>query len=141
VSPRLVTAIFVALALATAGCEGSGGAVDVTGPTGGASVSQTQADEAIDALCDIATRRVERPAEVREAFYARAHTIVHAIAAAAEEVDPDAAAALLEAKFVVEADLGRATIPSFLPRHTRVLAVAVVAAVRAIGLHAAGCSA
>jgi hypothetical protein len=140
-SPRFATTILVVLSLTAAGCEGSGEAVDVTGPTGGATVSQTQADEATDALCDIATRRVERTAEVRDAFYARAHTTIHAIAAAAEEVDPDAAAALLEAKFVVEADLGRATIPSFLRRHTRVLAAAVVAAVRVIGLNAAGCSA
>ena len=124
------------LVLGTAACGGNGGG-DVLDLSGG--VTQAQADEAMDALCDIADGRVAAFEEAQAAFNNRAHQTLHHIAAAAQEDDPAAAAALLEAKSVVETDLDQDEARPELAAHVAVLAEATAEAIRAIGLDAATC--
>ena len=116
--------------------ENAGGASDLTG-----GIAQHQANEAVDALCDIARGRVTAFEEVQAAFNNRAHETLHHVASAAEEEDPAAAGALLEAKSVVEADLEQDEAPAGLADHAAALAEATAAAMRVIGLNAGACSA
>jgi hypothetical protein len=128
----------VLLALAAVACGANAGGV--TGLSGG--VTQDQANRAMTALCDIAEGRVTAFEEVQAAFNNRAHETLHHIAAAAEEQgDTGAAAALLETKFVVETDLEQEEAPPELTTHAGALAEATAAAIRAIGLTAEACSA
>lgn len=124
------------LALATVACgENAGGATDLHG-----GLTQDQVDEAMTALCDIAQGRVTAFEDVRAAFQNRAHEMLHHIAAVAQEEDPASAGALLEAKSVVEADIGQDEPPADLAAHAAALAEATAAAIRAIGLGAEACS-
>ena len=124
------------LALATVACgANAGGTTDLSG------VSQAQADEAMTALCDIAEGRVTAFAEVEAAFNNRAHETLHHVAAAAQEEDPAKAAALLEAKSVVETDLEQDEAPADVAEHVAALAAATAPAIRSIGLDAEPCSA
>jgi hypothetical protein len=126
----------VALALATVACgANAGGTTDLSH-----GVPQERADEAMMALCDIAEGRVTAFEQVRAAFNDRAHETLHHVAAAAQEEDPAKAAALLEAKSVVETDLGRDEAPARVAEHVAALATATAAAIRAIGLDAEPCS-
>jgi hypothetical protein len=113
----------------------AGGSTDLSG-----GVSQEQADEAMTALCDIAEGRVTAFDEVQAAFNNRAHETLHHVAAVAQEEDPAAAGALLEAKSVVEADLGQEDPPADLADHAAALAEATAVAIRRIGLNAGTCS-
>jgi hypothetical protein len=129
-----VRAVF---ALATVACgANAGGTTDLSG-----GVSQDRADEAMTALCDIAEGRVVAFEEVEAAFNDRAHETLHHIASAAREEDASEAAALLEAKSVVEADLEQDEAPAGLARHVAALAAATATAIRAIGLEGEPCSA
>jgi hypothetical protein len=124
-------------ALATVACgDDAGGTTDLHG-----GLTQDQADEAVTALCDIAEGRVTAFDEVRAAFQNRAHETLHHIAAVVEEEDTASAAALLEAKFAVEADLEQDEAPPELAAHAAALAEATSAAIRVIGLTAEACSA
>jgi hypothetical protein len=127
----------VVLVLGTAACGENGGG-DVLDMSGG--VTQTQADEAMDALCDIADGRVAAFEQAQATFNNRAHETLHHIAAAAQEDDPATAAALLEAKSVVETDLDQDEPRPELAAHVAVLAAATAEAIRAIGLDAGACS-
>ncbi len=128
--------LWMALVLTTVGCgSNAGGATDLSG-----GITQDQAGEAMAALCDIARGRVTSFDEVRAAFQNRAHEMLHHIAAVAQEEDPASAGALLEAKSVVEADLGQDEPPADLAAHAAALAEATAAAIRAIGLGAEACS-
>ena len=140
---RVVLVIMVTFAPACAGADGSGAGSRATGGTDG--VSQARVDEAMIALCDIAERGVTDPDEARKAFYDHAHETIHAVAAAAQGVDPTVAGTLLEAKFAVEdalespslADLTRGA-----PGKTglaRRLINALTDAVNAIGLTPTAC--
>jgi hypothetical protein len=113
----------------------AGGSTDLSG-----GVSQEQADEAMTALCDIAEGRVTAFDEVQAAFNNRAHETLHHVAAVAQEEDPAAAGALLEAKSVVEADLEQEDPPADLADHAAALAEATAVAIRRIGLNAGTCS-
>jgi hypothetical protein len=127
----------VLLALATLACgENAGGTTDLSG-----GLTQDQVDGAMAALCDIAEGRVTAFDEVRAAFDNRAHEMLHHIAAVAQEEDPASAGALLEAKSVVETDLGLDQAPAELAAHAAALADATAAAIRTIGLTAEACSA
>ena len=125
------------LVLSTAACDGNaGGSTDLHG-----GLTQDQADEAMAALCDIAEGRVTAFDDVRAAFQNRAHETLHHVAAVAQEQDTAAAAALLEAKFAVEADLEQDEAPAGLADHAATLADATAAAIRVVGLDAGACSA
>ena len=126
----------MAIALATVACGAN--AVGTTDLSHG--VPQEQADEAMTALCDIAEGRVTAFEQVRAAFNDRAHETLHHVAAATQEEDPAKAAALLEAKSVVETDLGRDEAPIRVAEHVTALATATAAAIRAIGLEGEPCS-
>jgi hypothetical protein len=129
--------LWVLLALATVACgENAGSVTDLSD-----GVTQEQADEAMTALCDIAEGRVTAFDEVRAAFQNRAHEALHHIAAAAQEEDAVKAAALLEAKSVVETDLDLDEAPAGVGEHVAALAVATAAALRTIGIEAQPCSA
>jgi hypothetical protein len=125
------------LAVATVACgDSAGGTTDRSG-----TVTQTQADDAMGALCDIAGGRVTAFDDVRAAFQDRAHETLHHIAEVAREEDPASAAALLEAKSVVESDLEQDDPPPELAAHAATLAEATAGAIRGIGLSAETCSA
>ncbi len=134
--PFLVVLLSVAVVGAVACGADAGGATDFTG-----SVSQDHADEAMTALCDIAEGRVTTFEGVRATFQNRAHESLHHIAAEAQDEDTASAAALLEAKFVVEADLELDEAPADLSEHVSALATATSDAIVVIGLDAEPCSA
>jgi hypothetical protein len=126
----------VLLALVTLACgSNAGGATDLSG-----GIAQHQANEAMSALCDIARGRVTAFEDVRAAFQNRAHETLHHIAEVAREEDTASAAALLEAKSVVEADLEQDEAPTELAAHAAILAEATAHAIRVIGLNAGTCS-
>lgn len=124
------------LLIAGVGCGANAG-----GTTEPAGLSQVQADEAMTALCDIAGGRVTGFDEVRAAFNNRAHETLHHIAAVAQEGATAKAAALLEAKSVVETDLAQDEAPPDVAEHVSALAEATAEAIRAIGLEAVPCPA
>jgi hypothetical protein len=124
------------LGLATVACgDDAGGVIDLSG-----GIAQHEANEAMSALCDIARGRVTAFEDVRAAFQNRAHETLHHIAEVAQQEDTASAAALLEAKSVVETDLEQADAPAELAAHAATLAEATASAIRVIGLNAGGCS-
>jgi hypothetical protein len=128
--------VCVLISLATVACgENAGAPADLHG-----GIAQHQANEAMSALCDIARGRVTAFEDVRAAFQNRAHETLHHIAEVAQEEDTASAAALLEAKSVVEADLEQDEAPAELAAHTATLAEATAEAIRVIGLNAGTCS-
>jgi hypothetical protein len=127
----------VLLALATVACgPNAGGPSDLSG-----GVAQHQANEAMSALCDIAEGRVTAFDEIQAAFNNRAHETLHHVAEVAQEEDPAAAGALLEAKSVVETDLEEEEPSAEISDHVAILAEATASAIRVIGLNAGACSA
>jgi hypothetical protein len=133
---RPILAVLI-LVVATAACgESAGGTTDRSG-----SVTQEQADEAMGALCDIAGGRVSALEDAQAAFQDRAHETLHHVAEVAQQEDPASAAALLEAKSVVESDLEQDGLPPDLAAHAATLAEATAEAIRAIGLSAEACTA
>jgi hypothetical protein len=142
VRAHALAASLIAVSLLAAACDayGDDSGTDGTfgGPTG---IGQSTADVAMGGLCDIASGDLTEMAEVHEAFHGRAHEALHTVAAEVQEVDPAAAAALLEAKAVVEADLEEAAPPAALPAHAQALVVSFGTALEAIGLRATACAA
>ena len=74
-------------------------------------------------------------------FFGTSHDGLHAIAAAAQEVDRGAAGSLLEAKQRVEADLSGTELPAGFGADVESLVAATGAALAAVGLEAAACPA
>jgi hypothetical protein len=124
------------LGLATVACgENAGAPSDLSG-----GIAQDQANQAMSALCDIAEGQVTAFEDVRAAFETRAHETLHHIAEVAQEEDTGSAAALLEAKSVVETDLEQDAPAAQIAAHAAALAEATATAIRAIGLNAGACS-
>jgi hypothetical protein len=136
VRPRPL-ALIVALALLLAACANDGD--DEGGSPSGSlgPVAQEAADEAILGLCTVIDAVDARSANAE--FQNRSHQTLHEIAAAAEVVDRDAAATLLEAKQRVEADLSRARLPENFAGDVETLLEATHGALEAIGLEVAPC--
>jgi hypothetical protein len=97
------------------------------------------ADEAVLGLCDVwvASDRADAAAT----FEDHSHEILHVVAAAVQEVDRGAAADLLEAKQVVEADLAEPVLPDDFEGDVETLLGALRASLGAIGLDAPDCPA
>jgi hypothetical protein len=140
--PRLLVSTLLAFALFAAACgSDGGGSGDPSAPPSGAlgPVTSEAAAEAVRGLCALepATDRVEAEAT----FLDRSHATLHVIAAATEVPDRGAAADLLEAKQLVEADLAGDDLPPGFAADVRALIDATDAALAAIGLDAPACPA
>lgn len=91
------------LALLLAACGGSSGSGTKTVTVGGEQVTVARLVDAHAGLCEAAGR----PATARALFFDRAHEAIHTVARGVEDVDRAQAAALLEAKEKVEAELDK----------------------------------
>jgi hypothetical protein len=132
---RRIAPVVVALALGAVACGGSGEGVEPSGALG--PVSQEAADRAVGGLCEIVGATDLEAANAT--FQDRAHQTLHTVAAAAEQGDRAAAAALLQAKQRVEADLTEAALPVGFGDDVEALLASLRAALGAIGLDAATC--
>jgi hypothetical protein len=113
---------------------------DVTSPPPSGAlgpVTTEAAGEAVLGLCELADATDAAQAEAT--FLDRAHETLHVIAAATEVRDRAAAASLLEAKQVVEADLSERNLPAGFGGDVGMLIGATRAALAAIGLDAPAC--
>jgi hypothetical protein len=138
VSRRALVAAALALAVLAAAC-GRGDGADAL-PSGALGVVTPEATrEAVLGLCQLGGARDIDEAE--GIFLDRSHATLHVIAAAAEMRDRASAAALLEAKERVEADLIRGELPARFRRDVRRLIDATRSAVDGIGLEAPMCPA
>jgi hypothetical protein len=138
VTRRPLALCLVALALGSAACTDSDpnepGPLQIgsLGP-----VLQGSVEEAVAGLCDAAGAS---ELEVAAATFAdRAHQTLHVVAAAVQEVDRAAAAALQQTKQRVEADLAEPALPPGFAADVDALLVALRAALEAIGLEAPSC--
>lgn len=118
-------------------CDGDRGGAGTPTPPG--SVSGGSAARALAALCEMTVATGPEPAGAT--FYDRAHVSLHAIAAAAGEVDREAEGTLLVTMQRVEADLERPELPVGFTDDVGALRVATVAALELIELPAPACSA
>jgi hypothetical protein len=125
----------LSLALVAGACAGSEERPAASGALG--PVTQADADRAVAGLCDIVGATERAPANA--AFQDRAHATLHAVAAAAEEVDRAAAAALLLTKQRVEADLAEPVLPAGFAADVEALLAALDGALEVIGLHTPAC--
>jgi hypothetical protein len=89
------------LALLLTACGGSSDSGTKTVTVGGEQVTVARLVDAHAGLCEAASR----PATARALFYDRSHEALHTVARGVEDVDRAQAAALLEAKEKVEAEL------------------------------------
>ena len=105
----------------------------------GQSLSASSLRAAVAGLCTSLERLPEDPVAARDAFFDLAHDHLHSIAAAAQRVDRSAAAALLQAKAVVEEDLARSPFPSSLTRDLERLAAATRTALTAMSIRSDAC--
>ena len=102
-------------------------------------VSQADADQVIDGLCEMSGEIRADVVSGRTVFYDRVHERLHAVAAEAQAVDAAAAGCLLEAKQLVEADLEATGAPAGYEEHVDNLLVVTQDAVVLIGLADPGC--
>jgi hypothetical protein len=102
-------------------------------------VTPEAAGEAVLGLCELAD--ATDAAEAEATFLDRSHQTLHVIAAATEARDRAAAASLLEAKQVVEADFTERNLPSGFGDDVGRLIETTRAALAAIGLDAPACPA
>jgi len=142
VSGRAGALLVILVATVTTSCGDYGGDDGEPSPLPSGSlgpVTPNAADEAVLGLCEIvhATDRDSAAA----AFADRSHQTLHVIAAATEEDDRAAAAGLLIAKQLVEADLSEPTLPEGFAGDVEALLVATRGALEAIGLAAPPCPA
>jgi hypothetical protein len=136
---RRTTVALIALAALAAAC-GDGGAGPASPPSGSLGpVTSAAADEAVLGLCAMVGETNAGAAEAT--FHDRSHQTLHAIAAAAEEVDRAAAADLLVAKQQVESDLAGTTLPGSFRADVEALLGRTRAALEALGLDPPGCPA
>jgi len=108
-------------------------------PPGPSAVSQADADQVVEGLCEMSGEIRGDVESGRTVFYDRVHERLHAIAAEAQEVDAVAAGSMLEAKQLVEADLEAAAAPAGYEEHVDSLLVVAQDAVVLIGLDDPGC--
>jgi hypothetical protein len=94
---------------------------------------------AVDGLC-AALDQAGDVAAAERTFYDRSHDALHEIAAAAQDVDPEATAALLTAKNAVETDLRKDAKPPALRGHLQTLIAATVDVLAALGVDSPGCA-
>jgi hypothetical protein len=135
-----IGAALVMVAVSAAACadDGTGGANGGPLPSGSLGVvTPAAAADAVLGLCRLAGST--DAAEAEAVFLDRSHGTLHVIASAAEARDRASAAALLEAKQVVEADLARDELPASFRRDVERLLDATRAALDAIGLDAPAC--
>ncbi len=106
----------VALGLGTGSCRDAGSDGDSVGPgptvvLAGEPVPVRRLTAAVEGLCTALRQAPDSPSAAETTFFDESHDTLHAIARGLEEVDRPQAAALLEAKQRVEADLagGRAS--------------------------------
>ena len=130
--------LLTGVAILAAAC-GSGDDEQPSPPPSGSlgPVTQEAAGEAILGLCEIVGAVDRTSADV--AFADRSHQTLHVVAAATEEVDRAAAAGLLIAKQLVEADLSEPALPEEFAGDVEALLVATRGALEAIGLDAPAC--
>ena len=138
--------LVAALALLAPACgrdaaqEPGSGTASSSGPSSPTeAVTQAEADEAMRALCDIASGAVTSTDDILEAFHARAHETLHRVAMEVQATQPAVAGALLEAKSVVEADLEQAPFPDTLQGDVQNLMGAFAVALPENGLVPADC--
>jgi hypothetical protein len=138
---RALVAPALGLVLLGSACGGSNGEDTPSPPPSGAlgPVTSEAAEEAVLGLCELANETDTTEAEAT--FLDRAHETLHVIAAATEVRDRAAAASLLEAKQVVEADLTEGNLPSGFGDDVGRLIEATRTALVAIGLDAPACPA
>ena len=131
--------LVLALAILAGACGGPGTQDHPSPPPSGSlgPVTQEAAGEAILGLCEIVGPT--DPGAAATTFFDRSHQTLHVIAAATEVVDREAAAALLEAKQVIEADLGQPALPEGFSADSGALLEATRAALASIGLDAPAC--
>jgi hypothetical protein len=123
-----------------AGCGGGGAQPGPTasGPSGSLGViTAGAAAEALDAECEL--RGVTDRDHANALFFDRAHQTLHVLAAATEVVDRVPAAGLLEAKQVVESDLGADALPETFSADVAGLLDATRRALQAVDLPAPAC--
>lgn len=120
-------------------CGGSDGDDATSPPPSGAlgPVTSQAASEAVLGLCELAG--ATEASEAEATFLDRSHETLHVIAAATEVRDRAAAASLLEAKQVVEADLAEGDLPPGFGDDVGRLLEATRTALAAIGLDAPAC--
>jgi hypothetical protein len=133
----LVSAL--ALAALAAGC-GSEGPPEPTGPTARSSVTQPDADAMVDGLCEMSSELRGDAVGGRTVFYDAVHERLHRLAAEAQGTDAVLAGALLEAKQVVEADLGSPAAAPGYGAHVDGLLAVTQDAVVLLGLIDPGCA-
>lgn len=137
---RAILALLVSVPLTLTACGGGGAtAGGGTVPDVSGTVTAEAANRAVLALCGIAGETDLGTATAT--FYDRAHETLHAIAAAAEQVDRPAAAALLTAKSRVEADLEQQALPEGFGADVAALIAATGEALEALGLPTPPCPA
>lgn len=107
-----------------------------TGDTG--AVSEEDAAEALAALCELGSATSVEGA--RTDFYDRAHSALHAIAAAMSAEHPGSDADLLIAKQRVEAHLDAGVLPPGFADDVAALSAATAAGLDALGLPAPACA-
>jgi hypothetical protein len=106
------TALSAAALVGLSSCRASGSGVTPPRPSGSLGVVTTEgARRAVSALCEIAAHEGADRDAASATFYDPAHQTLHVIAAAVERRDRAAAAALQQAKGVVEDDLARERLP------------------------------
>jgi hypothetical protein len=133
----LVSAFALAALLAACGSESR---PEPTGPTAPSSVTQPDADAMIGGLCEMSNELRGDAMGGRTLFYDAVHERLHRLAAEAQGTDPALAGALLEAKQVVEADLGSAAAPPGYGAHVDGLLAVTQDAVVLLGLTDPGCA-
>jgi hypothetical protein len=127
----------LALVLAASACDGEASEPPPL-PSGSLGPVRPDAvDEAVLGLCDIVDATIR--GEAVATFADRSHQTLHVVAAAVQEVDRGAAADLLEAKQVVEADLAEPALPAGFAGDVESLLGALRDALGAIGLEAPDC--
>ncbi|MGH2589506.1 MAG: hypothetical protein ACRDGW_01770 [Actinomycetota bacterium] len=102
-------------------------------------VSVDQLQEAVTGLCLALDRLGSDPLASRDIFYDLSHDSLHTIAAAAEDVDRSAAASLLQAKAIVEANLDRSPFPPSLGSDLQRLVTTTRAALEVLSIPAPPC--
>lgn len=127
------------LVLLGSACADPDGTDAASPPPSGAlgPVTSEAAGEAVLGLCELSDETDAAQAEAT--FLDRAHETLHVIAAATEVRDRAAAASLLEAKQVVEADLTDTNLPSGFGDDVGRLIESTRTALAAIGLDAPAC--
>jgi hypothetical protein len=140
VTRRAFVRLSIGTAILAAACGSGPGAGSPSPVPSGAlgPVTQGAADEAIRGLCEVAVAPDRNSADA--AFADRSHQTLHVIAAATEVVDRAAAAGLLRAKQLVEADLAEPELPGGFAADVESLIEAAREALAKIGLDAPACA-